>query len=303
MGDPDKGVSTKNDAGSDDAGSDAGGDRTEGTDLPRPVPRPVDRRSPVPLWAQVLDDLRRRAASGAWAEAVPTDAELMADYDVSRQTVREAMRRLVAEGVVERQRGRGSRLRQPEFAQPLGSLYSLFREIEARGVAQTSQVLTLDERVDGPVATQLGLRATAPLVFLERLRLAGDRPLALDQAWLPAEVARPLLEADFGRTALYDELARRCGVQPDRGWEQVRPMVPTPDQRRLLAVARGEAVFVVERRTWAGELPLEVRHTVVRGDRYALVAQWEPGLATPEAGTPPVLRLLPVAAGAGTTPD
>jgi len=261
--------------------------------------RPVDRHSPVPLWAQVLADLRRRAATDEWAAAVPTDAELMADYDVSRQTVREAMRRLVAEGVVERQRGRGSRLRQPEFAQPLGSLYSLFREIEARGVAQTSRVLALDERVDGPVAAQLGLAPATPLVYLERLRLAGGRPLALDRAWLPASVARPLLAADFSRTALYDELARRCGVHPDRGWEQVRPTVPTSEQRAALAIARGEAVFVVERQTWAGDLALEVRHTVVRGDRYALVAQWEPGAATQAAGAPPVLRLLPLAPAAG----
>lgn len=262
----------------------------------------VDRGSPVPLWAQVLDDLRRRVAAGEWRAGVPTDAELMAQYDVSRQTVREAMRRLVADGVVERQRGRGSRLRQPEFAQPLGSLYSLFREIEARGVEQTSRVRTLDVRVDGAVAARLSLAPDAPLVHLERLRLAGGRPLALDRAWLPASVARPLLDADFGHTALYDELAARCGVHPDRGWEQVRPGVPTPAQRSALQVARGEAVFVVDRQTWAGDLALEVRTTVVRGDRYALVAHWEPGAAAGAGGTPPVLRLLPVASGSGAGP-
>lgn len=264
--------------------------------LPPIGPAALDRHSPNPLWAQLLDDLRRRLRSGEFIEAFPTDIALMGEYDVSRQTVREAMRRLVAEGAVERQRGRGSRIRQAEFAQPLGSLYSLFRVIEAAGVRQTSLVRALDERIDAAAASQLGLPSTADLIYLERVRLAGGRPLALDQAWLPADLARPLLHADFSHTALYDELLRRCHIGPEGGTEQIRPVIPTPAQRSALNLARSEAAFAIERHTWATGRPLEVRHTLVRGDRFALAAQWE------DAGTigdaPPLLRLLPMAAGA-----
>ena len=295
-----------------DGAGDAGdpGARSGSTPLStRPPVTPVvlDRRSPVPLWSQLAGELRRQVESGELGAAFPTDVALMARFGVSRQTVREAVRHLVLDGLVERQRGRGSRVRPAEFEQPLGSLYSLFRTIEAQGAHQTSEVLALDERTDTAVAAQLGLAADETMVYLERVRLAGGAPLAVDQAWMPATVARPLLDADFRHTALYDELATRCGVAPDGGREQVRPVLPSAHERTVLRLPRDEAVFLVERRTWAGGRPLEVRRTVLRGDRFALVGEWPaPGSGAGEvtgervagrAGDPPVLRLLPTAAG------
>jgi GntR family transcriptional regulator len=234
----------------------------------------LDRAAPLPLWAQLLADLRRRLAAGEFDEVFPTDADLTADYGVSRQTVREAVGRLAAEGVLERQRGRRTAIRDVEFEQPLGSFYSLFQEIEAQGVAQENIVRVLEERVDPTVADQLGLRRNEPLVYLERLRLAGGRPLALDRTWLPARVARPLLGVDFRRTAFYEELARRCGVRPSGGREQIRPVVPRSGDRELLGLSPADAAFAVERMCWGEGRPLELRHSLVRGDRYGFVAEW-----------------------------
>ncbi len=279
--------------------------RSVGSPGASPGPVALDRRSPVPLWAQLAAELRRQVEAGELGETFPTDVVLMSRYGVSRQTVREAVRQLVMDGLVERQRGRGSRVRPAEFEQPLGSLYSLFRVIESQGVLQTSEVVALDERTDEGVAAELGLDPDEPLVHLERVRMAGGTPLAVDRAWLPASVARPLLDADFRHTALYDELAARCGVVPEGGREQVRPVVPTAGERSVLRLQRGTAAFLVERRTWARGRPLEVRRTVVRGDRFALVAEWPaPGTkrhdrggdgASGPAGDPPVLRLVPTA--------
>ena len=61
----------------------------------------------APLWRQVLDDLERRLADGEIADRFPTDRELVEHYDVSRHTVREAVDRLKARGVIQRERGRG----------------------------------------------------------------------------------------------------------------------------------------------------------------------------------------------------
>lgn len=70
------------------------------------------------------------------------------------------------------------------------------------------------------------MEASTPLFRLERLRLAGEEPLALDTVWLPADIGAPLLEADFTHTALYDELAARAGVRLDGGREHIRGVVP-----------------------------------------------------------------------------
>lgn len=243
-------------------------------------PRPLDRSHPLPLWAQLHADLERRLAAGAFDRRFPTDAELSATYLVSRQTAREAVRRLGDR--LDRQRGKGTFLRAAEFEQPWGALYSLFESIEAQGVDQRSQVRVLEERTDATVAVILDLDPSAALVFLDRLRLAGGVPLALDQVWLPAALARPLVGADFAHTALYAELAGRCGVHPDRGEERIYPVLPERADARALGLGARQPAFAVERRTFAGGRALEYRRTIVRGDRYSFVSTWAPA----EAATP-----------------
>jgi GntR family transcriptional regulator len=155
-----------------------------------------------PKWQQILTDLERRIAEGDIVDRFPTDRELVASYGVSRHTVREAVQRLRARGLVERHRGRGSFVRPDQVRQPVGTLYSLFRAVEGAGLEQRSEVLALDERLDEVAAARLELPTDTPLIYLERLRYAGGEPLAIDAVWLPAELARPLLEVAWERTAL-----------------------------------------------------------------------------------------------------
>ena len=233
----------------------------------------------MPLWAQLLDVLRERLDRGEFSEAFPTDIELTDEYGLSRHTVREAVRRLQDEGLVSRERGRGTFVRPPRVEQPTGVIYSLFRSIEAQGREQRSKVLDLDQTSDATVAARLELPADARLIRLERLRYVDAQPLAHDTAWLPADLAKPLLEVDFTHTALYDELANRCGVRPTSGSEWIHTGLPAPADRELLGLRARQPVFTIERRSLFGSRPIEWRETVVRGDGYTFVAHWSGDVA------------------------
>ncbi len=230
-----------------------------------------------PKWQVVLDDLEERLATGDIEQRFPTDRELVEHYGVSRHTVREAVRRLKARGVIERERGRGSIVRHPELVQPLGTLYSLFQAVEAQGMTQTSEVIAIDLQVDEPAAAKLGLDPAAELFHLERLRHADGRPLALDTVWLPPDLGAPLLDVDFGHTALYDELETRLGVRPTAGQEVITPLVPDEDLRDLLDLEDDEAVLRIQRTSSVGDRQVECRITLVRGSRFTLVSSWPDG--------------------------
>lgn len=236
--------------------------------------RRLDRDSSEPLWSQLLEDLRRRLASGELTDRFPTDRELTEDYGVSRQTARDAVRHLREEGLVTRQRGKGSFVRPRTIEQPLGALYSLYRSIEAAGYVQRSEIVHLGERCEPEAAGRLGLPDMTPLVYVERVRLADDEPVALDRSWLPLHLAGGLLDADLRHTALYDALAERCGVHLTGGWERIRPRLPSPRQGEALGIDVHQPVFAVERLAHAGSTPVEWRSAVVRGDRYAFTATW-----------------------------
>lgn len=231
----------------------------------------MDRTSRVPVWRQLREDLVRRLAEGEFADQFPGELALTGEYKVSRHTVRQALSQLRADGVVLAERGRQPRVAPPtEIEQPLGELYSLFTSVEQGGQAQDSVVRALDVRADGVIAGRLDLEASTPLIYLERLRGAGGEPLAVDRVWLPADLAMPLLDADFTHTSLYRVLAERAGVTVDHSREEIRPAVPTRAERALLNCPAGVAAFSIHRLGHAGGQPVEWRHTLIRGDRFAL---------------------------------
>jgi GntR family transcriptional regulator len=230
--------------------------------------------SATPLWQQVLTDLERRIQAGDIHGRFPTDRELTEQYGVSRHTVREAVRHLHARGLVERHRGRGSFLDDARLTQPLGGLYSLFRAVEDRGLEQHSRVLALETVRDPDAAARLELSPDAELVRLDRLRLAGAMPLAIDSVWLPGDIGRLLLDVDFGRTGLYDELCARAGVTITAATETLEPVVPDDTAVELLELDADEALLRVRRLGTSDGRPIECRTTLIRGQRFVYTSSW-----------------------------
>lgn len=235
----------------------------------------MDRSSALPLWAQLHADLVKRIDAGEFSDGFPGEHALSASYGLSRHTVREALRKLRNDGVLFAERGRAPRLADvPVIEQPLGALYSLFATVEATGLPQHSVVRTLGLVTDPEVAAILEIDPDAPLVYLERLRMAGQAPLALDYAWLPADLAQPLLATDFTHTALYIELDRQCGIRLTRGREEITAVVPDDADSELLDLGECSAALLITRVGCMQSRPVELRRTLIRGDRFTVSARF-----------------------------
>lgn len=236
---------------------------------PRPLP------GPGPLWARLDRDLRARIEAGEYPDAFPGEHALAAEYGISRHTVREALRALRQEGVVVAHPGRPPRVAHDGVIhQPLGAVYSLFRSVESSGRTQRSVVRSLRVLTHPEVAARLSLPASTPLTYLERVRLADEEPLALDQVWLPAAETRPLLTADFTHTALYDQLRTRCGVVVSGGQEDITAVLATHDQAACLDLAPPTPLLLIERTGCVQGTPFEYRRSFVRSDRFAVTAEF-----------------------------
>jgi GntR family transcriptional regulator len=234
----------------------------------------LERTNPLPLWMQLELDLKRRIDAGEFESRFPGEYELVEEYGVSRHTVRDALRRLRFEGIVDSGRGRGSLLRRSRIEQPLGALYSLFRSVEASGLEQRSEVRVRDVRVDGPVAVRLERPVDTEFVYIERLRLVDGFPFALDRTWLPRTVAGQLLAADLTHCGLYDELAAYTGIRLTGGSEVITARMPDEATQALLAIPRGCAAMEVHRVGCLDHELVEWRETAIRGDRFSVTARW-----------------------------
>jgi GntR family transcriptional regulator len=163
---------------------------------------------------------------------------------------------------------------RPELEQPLQGMYSLAATVRSKGLDEHSEVLACKLSVAEEAAVQLGIAKDEQVVYIERLRYAGDEPLALDRSWLPADLAQGLLDADLSSGSLYDSLAQHCNLRVTSGWERIRPLNPSSHDREMLRLPLAEAVFAIERLAWAGDRPLEWRISLIRGDRYCFRSTW-----------------------------
>ncbi len=235
----------------------------------------------VPLWQSVQDQLKERIDRGEFVDGFPGEMALADEYEVSRSTIRAALAPLRRAGLLSAQRGRQSSVVNVVDEQRFGPVYSLFAAVENAGMTQRSVVEVAELRRSATAAARLGLEADAELVFISRTRYADRDVIAVDDTWLPAGVAAPVLDADLSHTALYEVLRRQCGITLSAGQETLHALASDAQQSRRLACTRGTAVFFIERLGLAGDQAVEWRETLIRGDRFTVTTSYP---SAPAAG-------------------
>lgn len=244
--------------------------------LPTPaapvLPAALDRDAPVPLHYQVTEALRGQIAAGRYraGDLLPPETAIARELGLSRATVRQAIARLVAEGLLTRRRGVGTAVARPELEQPLSGLYTFAGLATESGRELTTRVLAAERTpAPEPAADQLRLRPGADgALRLERLRLLDGAPFALEQIVLAAELCPGLLDrADLTRP-LYDLLEEGYAITITSAREQIRPVTLDAREARLLRRPRGAPAFQVDRTGFNGDRPVEWRRSLISGDRY-----------------------------------
>jgi len=220
----------------------------------------------LPRYHRVREALSAEIAARRWKpeEAIPSETEIAETHQVSIGTVRKAIDSLVADGVLERFQGKGTFVRRPDFQ---SSFFRFFRFASAGGAPRVpvSRILKREETtMTVVVAEALGLKAGAPAIRFSRLRLIEDRPLVLEDIWLPHDRFKALLTIDtreFG-DLLYPLYEQYCGVMVASAQETLSAEAVSAKNARLLELEAGEPVIVIERVALSADRqPLEWRQS------------------------------------------
>jgi GntR family transcriptional regulator, N-acetylglucosamine utilization regulator len=233
--------------------------------------RRVSRASQIPLYHQVANSLREPIVSGIWGPGrrLPSEMDLVARYGASRITIRQALAELTHEGLILRERGRGSFVRDPTITAGPHELTSFSAEMRARGLRASSRVLSIGiVPADADTARRLDIVVGEPVVRIERLRLGDDEPIGLQLAYLPAREFPGLEMADFGTASLYEQLEARYGAVIEEADETFIVASVDPEAAAHLELTAGSPGLIVERIGWSGGRPVEFTKSVMRGDRY-----------------------------------
>ena len=235
----------------------------------------LKRGAPVPLYHQLKTALLRDIESGRWrpGDRIPTEDALIERYQVSKITVRQALRDLAQMGYIRREQGRGTFVQGPPLEEGPRELKSFTAEMRNHGFSATSRVLEQGViAAPAEIAERLGVAPGSPVFRLHRLRMADGEPMGLQTAYIAMALVPRIDQLSFADASLYEILGTHYALYPAAARETHRAVPLPEDVAPLLRSAASSPALAAERLTTLGDgRPLEFVQSIMRGDRYKIV--------------------------------
>jgi DNA-binding GntR family transcriptional regulator len=222
---------------------------------------PIQRRS-LTLADATRATLQQAILAGKFAPGsqLPPEVDLMTEIGVSRTTLREALKRLEEQGLIARRRGRGTYVRERSSVKDLSLNFGIAEMIIQSGWSLGVRSVNISRQPASPeAAAALALPGGAPLVVVDRVHTADDRPVVWSRDVLGADRLGPhvLAADDLQRSRLYEWLGEVVGIRVTHGKAQVAPATATPELATQLSVATGTPLLRMAQTDFdAGDQPV-----------------------------------------------
>jgi GntR family transcriptional regulator len=223
-----------------------------------------------PLYAQLETALASDIAAAILApdSQLPPEDSLMARFGVSRTTVRKAVENLVARGLVEIRRGKGTFVTKPKIRQDLTQLSGFVEDMIALGRRPTAQLL--DKRAvpaSKTVAQHLGVPLGAQVYRIERVRLADGVAMSFDETYLPLEIGEKVAGDDLEAEPIFALLEGKYDLPLIEAEYQLEAVTADEHVAQALGIESGSPIFLIERTSYSeGQRPVDYEKLYYRGD-------------------------------------
>ena len=238
----------------------------------------IDRSSPVPLYFQLRKLFEDEIGSGRWTpgDRIPSEPDICTHFAISRTTVRQALAELESEGLIRKDKGRGTFVAEPRSsAWFLQSSHGFFEAASRAGRKVTSKVLRAETgALPSWAADALHVPENSPGVTLERIRWVDDRVVMYVETHLPERYADLVMSANLETGSLYQALEELLGVVVSSGRRVVESTTAQDELARLLEVEPGAPLLFVESVSFdALGQPFECYRAWHRADRTKIEVQ------------------------------
>lgn len=213
----------------------------------------VNTSKAVPAFQQVKDHVIQQIRSGGWkpGDLIPSERELMRQFNLSRMTVNRALRELTDNQLLIRIQGSGTYVAPGKYQSTLVEIRSIDDEVVARGHRYRSQVLTL-ETSDTTVALK-ALEFERGSVFHSAIvHFADDIPIQFEDRYTNPKLFPDYLQQDFHRVTPNHYMVQIAPL--DRAEYSIESKMPDVAVRKLLQMEAGEPCLLLSRRTWVDDV-------------------------------------------------
>jgi GntR family transcriptional regulator len=237
-------------------------------------PEAINRYSKLPFYQQLYEILRGKIQRGEWqpGDLIPPESKLIKTYQVSRNTVRQVLDMLVNEGLIYRQRGRGSFVSHPTLEQSMTRIVSFTEDMRQRGFKPGTRVLSAELiSAEEDIAEALQIQFGEQLAFIRRLRLADGEPMSIEESFLVHSYCPDVLQYDYAKKPLREVLEKDYGIRIASAKQVIQAILASTEMADLLHIDPQTALLFIERVSHSqSRIPVEFLRIYYRADRYTL---------------------------------
>jgi GntR family transcriptional regulator len=242
-------------------------------------------------YLRIYEDLAARILAGEYppASLLPSQRELSNRYGVTLMTLRQALQMLEDEGMICARPGTGTFVATQRYAYDLGHLRSFAQDMAFQGALVETRVISARTLIAPPqVAAHLGLSKSGRAYAIRRLRLIDNRPVVLEDSYLPPLLGRMLDTQALEGHSLYSLLAD-VDVSVNRATETISPVTLDPEDAKLLCRHPGATALLSHHVSFDAEnTPIVHNLSLLPGDSVVITADRDrEGIRLSYALTPP----------------
>lgn len=194
--------------------------------------------SQKPMYRQIADTLREQISSGELkpGDALPTESALQAMFSVSRVTIRQALKRLTEEQIIESIQGSGSYVKEERVNYDIYQLTGFYEKLADRNVDTHSDVKVFEViKADARLAEKLQLAPDDKVWHVKRVRFIKQKPVNLEETWMPLALFADLTwEVMENSKYHYIEQIKKMVI--DRSEQELVPIMPSEEAIAALAL-------------------------------------------------------------------
>lgn len=237
-------------------------------------PKKINKDLPIPYYYQIVQTLRESIddlgePDGNKKIALPSEPELSDLFSVNRGTIRHALQILEREGLIYKEKGKGTFIRRRRVEMDLSYLCSTTEDMKNRGWEPSTEIISIEKMVPSVhIKTSLKLPDGAEVWGVLRCRSANGEPISLQRAFFPTALMPDLDKIDLSGS-FYEIWEKNYKVYPNDGEQTIRTRSATEEEATLLAIDTNSPIFEITRITYdVNGTPIEYLVSLWRGDRY-----------------------------------
>lgn len=239
-----------------------------------------DQKDMTPRYFQIFQDIYNKIEEGVYknGDKLPSESDLCEYYNVSRGTIREALKSLMQLGLIVSERGRGTFITMNKIKQDVNQLMGFTEVMQKHNKTASGKILEINIKNPNSVIKRImKLKNSEKIVRIIRLRYGDDKPMIIERSYFSYAIFEPLLQYDLEQESIYELLYKHTSHRLGNAVQDIEAVIAGPKESDLFKIDIGSPLLMMTRLIHLKDgTPFEYTKDLYRADKLKFTVQTKP---------------------------